>query len=301
MAEHTSNVAEKGIHFQRVVIIGVGLIGGSLGLLLKQKAMAQSVVGIGRRLDNLELAVKVGAIDSYELVPQQAVAQADLVILATPVETYAAHLQAWGSLLPPHAIVSDVGSVKGALVQQAEALLPKPISFVGAHPIAGREKSGVAYASPDLFEGARCVITPTPKTNPHALMTVRQLWEAAGAVVTTMDPFEHDWVLGAVSHLPHLAAFALMSTLQDLQESKPLQALNLLEYSGGGLRDTTRIAASSPEMWRDICLANRERLVPMLDAYLHRLEQLKDCLQQADGEALHDLIHQAKTLREQLP
>ncbi|RMH31427.1 MAG: prephenate dehydrogenase/arogenate dehydrogenase family protein [Nitrospirae bacterium] len=295
------HIAEMGIQFRRVVIIGVGLIGGSLGLLLKRKALAQSVVGVGRRFDNLELAVKMGAIDSYELVPQQAVTQADLVILATPVETYAAHLQAWGQSLPARSIVSDVGSVKGALVEQAEALLPDEVYFVGAHPIAGREKSGVAYASSDLFHGARCIITPTSKTNPHALMRVRQLWEAAGSVVTMMDPFDHDWILGAVSHLPHLAAFALMSTLQDLQESMPPRALNLFEYSGGGLRDTTRIAASSPEMWRDICLANRERLVPMIDAYVHRLEQLKECLQHVDGDTLHDLIHRAKVLREQLP
>lgn len=289
-----------GIRFQKVVIVGVGLIGGSLGLVLKQKQLAQLVVGVGRRLENLEQAVQLQAIDRFEMDPGKAVLDADLVVLATPVETYVPHLQDWGKLVHAEAIVTDVGSVKGALVEQVEALLPKGSRFVGGHPIAGREKSGVAYASVRLFEGARCVLTPTRRTDPQAQRMIGHLWESAGSKVSLMDPFVHDRVLGAVSHLPHLVAFSLMHTLQDLQGDLG-PSVHLLEYSGGGLRDTTRIAASSPEMWRDICLANQRNLTEMIDAYILRLRQIRDVLEAGDSAKLEEMIAQAKDLRERLP
>jgi prephenate dehydrogenase len=288
-----------GVQFRQVVIIGVGLIGGSLGLVLKQKGLAGSVVGVGRRVENLEKAVGLRAIDRYETQVRDAVHDADLVVLATPVQTYGTHLRDWGHALRSRAIVSDVGSVKGRLVEEAERLLPSGVHFVGAHPIAGREKSGVAYASPNLFHGARCVVTPTKQTDPQALDTICQLWEAAGSVVLSMDPFVHDWVLGSVSHLPHVAAFGLMHALQDLQEQMEVP-IDLLDYSGGGLRDTTRIAASSPEMWRDISLANRQNLVLMIETYIQRLENFKDLLEKADGVGLLNVLNKAKELRERL-
>ena len=288
-----------GTSFGHVVIIGVGLIGGSMGLVLKQKGSATSVVGVGRRVENLELAVKLRAIDRYEFQARQAVKDADLVVLAGPVDTYRQHLQDWGESLRPNTIVTDVGSVKGTLVEEAEGLLPKTVRFVGAHPIAGKEKSGVAYATPNLFHGARCLVTPTKQTNPQALEVVTQLWKSMGSVVISMDPFVHDWVLGSVSHLPHVAAFSLMNVLQELQEHMP-EPVNLLENSGGGLRDTTRIAASSPEMWRDICVANRENLIKMITSYIQHLENFKTLLEQSDGTGLEKTIAQAKELREQL-
>jgi len=288
-----------GIQFRQVVIIGVGLIGGSLGLVLKQKGLAGSVVGVGRRIENLEKAVELRAIDRYETQVRDAVHDADLVVLATPVQTYATHLRDWGHALRSSAIVSDVGSVKGRLVEEAERLLPSGVHFVGAHPIAGREKSGVAYASPNLFHGARCLVTPTKQTDPQALDTICQLWGAAGSVVLSMDPYVHDWVLGSVSHLPHLAAFGLMHALQDLQEQMEVP-IDLLDFSGGGLRDTTRIAASSPEMWRDISLANRQNLVLMIETYIQRLENFKDLLEKADGVGLVNVLTKAKELRERL-
>lgn len=288
-----------GNHIQQVVIIGVGLIGGSLGLVLKQKGLAGSVIGVGRRVKNLELAVQLRAIDRYESQAREAVKDADLVVLATPVDTYCTHLQEWGDALRPHAIVTDVGSVKGGLVEQAEQLLPRGVRFVGAHPIAGREKSGVAYATADLFHGARCVVTPTKQTDTEALETICQLWEAAGSVVISMDPFVHDWVLGSVSHLPHVAAFSLMNALQDLQGQMRVP-VDLLDYSGGGLRDTTRIAASSPEMWRDICVANRQNLVNMIESYIRHLEEFKTLLEKSDGSSLEKVINKAKEARERL-
>jgi prephenate dehydrogenase len=285
--------------FRQVAIIGVGLLGGSLGLLLKEKGLAKTVVGIGRRRQNLELAVQMKAIDHLALEPYDAVTHSDLIVLATPVEMYLPHIHRWGRSLAPSTIVSDVGSVKGPLVSDIEALLPPSIYFVGAHPIAGKEKSGVAYADSRLFHGARCVVTPTPRTNPQALDKIRVLWEAAGSMVISMDPMEHDWVLGAVSHLPHVAAFSLMHTLQALQQQTP-HAHDLMDFSGGGLRDTTRIAASSPEMWRDICVANQENLVKMVDQYIHQLQEFRELLKTQNATGLYKAIERAKETRERL-
>ena len=285
--------------FQQVTIIGVGLLGGSLGLVLKKQGLAKTVVGIGRRQSNLELAVQLGAIDRFASDPHEVVRDSDFIVLATPVDTYISQLQRWGQQVPSGAIVSDVGSVKGQLVFDVEAALPTTASYVGAHPIAGKEKSGVAHATSKLFVGARCIVTPTPQTNADALTKVCDLWEAVGSKVLSMDPMVHDWVLGAVSHLPHIAAFSLMHALQDLQEKTP-DALSLLDFSGGGLRDTTRIAASSPEMWRDICLANRENLSKMIDQYIIRLQGFKQLLNDQDALGLAKNIEQAKTLRDGL-
>ena len=285
--------------FRHVTIIGLGLIGGSLGLVLKEKGLAKTVVGIGRRKENLELAVQMGAIDQFALEPHEAVSQSDLVVMATPVETYLPQIHTWGKDLASSTIVSDVGSVKGRLVSTVEAQLPPSTFFVGAHPIAGKEKSGVVHADSRLFYGARCVVTPTPCTNAQALERICLLWEAAGTVVLSMDPMEHDWVLGAVSHLPHVAAFSLMHTLQALQERTP-HAPDLLDFSGGGLRDTTRIAASSPEMWRDICVANHENLGMMVDQYIQQLQEFRRLLNNRDASGLYNAITQAKESRERL-
>lgn len=288
-----------GVHFKQVAIVGVGLIGGSMGMAMKQGGLASTVVGIGRRLENLELAVKLGAIDHYEREGKQAVEHSDLVILATPVETYARHLKEWGASLQPETIVSDVGSVKGHLVAQVEQSLPPQVRFVGAHPIAGREKSGVAASSTDLFRGARCIITPTASTNAQALEMVRNLWEAIGSSVVSMDPFVHDWVLGAVSHLPHVVAFTLMNALTEIQQQTKGD-VDLLSYSGGGLRDTTRIAASSPEMWRDIFFSNRENLVSMIETFETHLYGFKEALKTHERTQLEAKLEQAKQAREHL-
>jgi len=293
-----SDHPKTSVHFKQVAIIGVGLIGGSLGMLLKRDGLADSVVGIGRRVENLKTAVKLGAIDRYVSDARDGVRDADLVVLATPVDTYERHLKEWGASLKPGAIVSDVGSVKGPLVEQAENLLPAGIRFVGAHPIAGKEKTGVAAGSVTLFQGARCILTPTKRTDPKALELIRALWEAAGSIVLIMDPFLHDKILGAVSHLPHVAAFALINALTEVQRTTP--ELDLLAYSGGGLRDTTRIAASSPEMWRDIFLWNRENLVKQIDVYERHLQQLKRLIQAGDGPAIEQELERAKQAREKL-
>ncbi|HMS84063.1 MAG TPA: prephenate dehydrogenase/arogenate dehydrogenase family protein [Nitrospira sp.] len=287
------------VHFKQVAIIGVGLIGGSLGMILRRKALADHVVGVGRRVENLKTAVTLGAIDRYVADPQDGVRGADLVVLATPVDTYERHLQEWAHSLVPGAIVSDVGSVKGTLVERSEAAMPSGVHFVGAHPIAGKEKTGVAAGSDELFKGARCILTPTKRTDATALERVRQLWEATGSIMLTMDPHVHDQILGAVSHLPHVAAFALMNALSELRD-QALPPLDLAAHSGGGLRDTTRIAASSPEMWRDIFLWNRDNVVSYIDRYTRALEELKQLIQAGDAAGIEKALERAKGEREKL-
>lgn len=288
-----------GAHFKQVAIVGVGLIGGSLGMILRRKALADHVVGIGRRVENLKTAVELGAIDRYVADSKEGVRGADLVILAAPVDTYERHLREWAHSLAPGAIVSDVGSVKGALVEKSEALMPAGVHFVGAHPIAGKEKTGVASGSDQLFNGARCILTPTKKTDPQALNRIKQLWEETGSILLTMDPHQHDQILGAVSHLPHVAAFALMNALADLREQQ-VPSLDLAEHSGGGLRDTTRIAASSPEMWRDIFMWNRDNVVSFIDGYERALEELKQLIKSGDAAGIEKALERAKGEREKL-
>lgn len=287
------------VHFKQVAIVGVGLIGGSLGMVLRRKALADRVVGIGRRVENLRTAVELGAIDRYVGNPQEGVRGADLVILATPVDTYQAHLKDWAHCLTPGTVVTDVGSVKGALVEQTEAALPAGVHFVGAHPIAGKEKTGVAVGSDQLFKGARCVLTPTRRTDVQAMERVKQLWEEAGSMVLTMDPHVHDQILGAVSHLPHVAAFALMLALADLRDHQ-LPSLDLAGHSGGGLRDTTRIAASSSEMWRDIFLWNRDNIVSFIERYEQVLEHFKQLIKAGDTAGIEKAIARARDEREKL-
>jgi prephenate dehydrogenase len=268
-------------------------------MILRRKRLASNVVGVGRRIENLKTAVTIGAIDRYVVDPREAVKDADLVILATPVDTYERHLKEWASCLRAGAIVTDVGSVKGDLVVRSERQIPAGVHFVGAHPIAGKEKTGAAAGSEDLFSGKRCILTPTQQTNPQALEQVRALWQEAGAVVLTMDPQLHDKILGAVSHLPHVAAFALMNALVDIRSEVP--ALDLAGHSGGGLRDTTRIAASSPEMWRDIFLWNRENVVGCIRAYERSLGELRQLIQTGDAAGIEKMLERAKEEREKFP
>ena len=287
------------LHFTKAAIIGVGLIGGSLGMILRRKGLASSVVGVGRRLENLKTAVKLGAIDRYVVDPKDGVKDAELIVLATPVDTYDRHLKEWASSLQPGAIVTDVGSVKGKLVEQSERAMPEGVHFVGAHPIAGKEKTGVAEGSEHLFSGARCILTPTMHTNHHALEQVRVMWHETGSTVLTMDPHLHDQILGAVSHLPHVAAYALMNALIDIRAQVP--SLDLAGHSGGGLRDTTRIAASSPEMWRDIFLWNRENVVAFIEAYERSLGELKQLVRRGDAAGIEKALERARQEREKFP
>ncbi|MCC7203082.1 MAG: prephenate dehydrogenase/arogenate dehydrogenase family protein [Nitrospirae bacterium] len=282
-------------HFRRMVIIGVGLIGGSLALACREKGIVSEVIGVGRSEQNLKDAVALKAIDSYTFRVEDAVKGADIVILATPVRSLIRLSREIAPHLSPGAIVTDAGSVKGPLTE-IENILPLGTHFVAGHPIAGKEKSGVKAAFPQLFQDAKCILTPTAKTDPDAVNTVQAMWEAAGARVQRMDPWQHDRIFAAVSHLPHVVAFALVNTLLDLEK----ESAGIISYSAGGFRDFTRIAASHPEMWRDICLMNRENVLEMLDRYEKSIARLKSMIRNDDADGLHSEFERARQVREKL-
>ena len=281
--------------FKQVTIIGVGLIGGSLGLALKKKKNVKTIVGYGRRRGALHKAVSINAIDRYCLSLPKAVKDAELVLLATPVGTFEALCRLMAPHLKPGTIVTDAGSVKGDFVDKLTALLPDEIHFVGGHPIAGREKSGVMASTGVLYKGCRTILTPTPYTNRAALEKVTALWESVGAKVAEIDPHDHDRILSFVSHLPHVVAYALMETMMHPR----IAPLSPVEYSAGGLRDFTRIAASSPEMWRDIFLSNKKAVIEGIDAYQETIESIKKKILNDDGKGLIEIFKRANDIRGQ--
>ncbi len=282
--------------FNNVTIIGVGLIGGSLARVLKAKNLATRIIGAGRSRATLEQALKIGVIDSMGKGPAQSVEDADLVVLASPVGTFGKILSEIGPHLKPGAILTDVGSVKGALIKMIESAVPSGSHYVPAHPIAGREKSGVAESTEMLFQGRRCILTPTARTDQKALAAVRDMWVAAGAEVTVMDADLHDKVFAAVSHLPHVAAFAMMCAVAELNTGTE----DYIQFSGAGFRDFTRIAASSPEMWKDICLMNRDNLVQMIDRYLFSLNRFKREISSRDEKRLEKHLKESSDARKRL-
>jgi prephenate dehydrogenase len=282
--------------FNNVTIIGVGLIGGSLARVLKAKGLASRITGAGRSRATLEQALKLGVIDRMGSGPVHSVEDADLVVLASPVGTFEKIVGEIGPHLKPGAVLTDVGSVKGALIRKIESAISPGSHYVPAHPIAGREKSGVAESTETLFQGRRCILTPTERTDKRALAAVRDLWSAAGAEVTVMDADLHDKVFAAVSHLPHVAAFAMMCAVTELNTGTE----DYVQFSGAGFRDFTRIAGSSPEMWKDICLMNRDNLVEMIDRYLFSLNRFKREIGSRDEKRLEKHLKESSDARKRL-
>ncbi len=281
--------------FQKVAVIGVGLIGGSFALALKQANACGHVVGAGRNPANMKLALERGSIDSIESDAARAVEDADLVLVSTPVGQFAKVFQSINSSLKPGAIITDAGSTKRDVVEAARKALKKKISqFVPAHPIAGAEKSGAGAASAELFRGKRVVITPLAENSEQAVERVNRAWSTCGARTSQMSPEQHDEVFAAVSHLPHLLAFALVHEVASRKN-----AAELFSFAAGGFRDFTRIASSHPEMWRDICVANRDRLAGELSRYSKKLAEVKKLLQGRDAAALEELFREARAAREQ--
>ncbi|HEY8069380.1 MAG TPA: prephenate dehydrogenase/arogenate dehydrogenase family protein [Burkholderiales bacterium] len=280
--------------YEKVAVIGVGLIGGSFALALKDAKRCGHVVGVGRSAANLRTALARGAIDSFEADAAKAVLDADLVLVAAPVAQFEKIFLAIGANLKSDALVMDAGSTKRDVVAAARRNLGGRIArFVPAHPIAGAEKSGAAAASADLFRDRRLVLTPLEENKKEDVETLAALWTAIGARVSRMTPQEHDEVFAAVSHLPHLLAFALVSDL-----GARADAARLFGYAAGGFRDFTRIASSDPEMWRDICVANRDRLLHELHSYEKKLKELGRMLETADAPALEKLFADARSARE---
>jgi prephenate dehydrogenase len=277
---------------ERLAIIGVGLIGGSFALALRQAGTVRAVLGAGRNAASLQMAKQRGLID--HVVDFAEAGKADCVMLALPVGETGAVLKQLAPHLKPGAIITDAGSTKANVIAAArESLGARFADFVPGHPIAGSEQSGPAAARADLYQGRKVVLTPEPETRLDAVATVTALWQAAGAQVETLDAVLHDRVFAAVSHLPHLAAYALVDELAQRADGD-----TYFHFAASGFRDFTRIAGSSPEMWRDIALANREAVLAELDAYIAALKSLQAAVSTEDAAALLEIFSRARAARE---
>ena len=279
--------------FNKVVVCGVGLIGGSFALALKAAGVVGQVVGLGRTRAALEQAQQLGVIDGIAKDWKEALDGADLVLLGMPVGQMPAVMTALAPHLGPSTIVTDAGSTKQDVAAAARAALGNKIAqFVPGHPIAGAEKSGAAAASKDLYLERRVVLTPLAENTAAAVARVRSAWETCGAKVSELTPASHDRIFAAVSHLPHLLAYALVNEFSQRENTE-----QLFGFAAGGFRDFTRIAGSHPEMWRDICLANRAALIRELDAYMAELLQARVLLAAADGAGLQAMFDNARSTR----
>ncbi len=289
-------MSQQGQMLDTLAVIGVGLIGGSLAGALKKRGAVGTVVGCGRSVENLETALARGLIDQYTTDLIEAVAAADLVLLATPVGSLADLLPRIAGHLKPGAILSDAGSVKGDVVEVARAVLGSHFpQFVPAHPIAGRERSGAEAADADLFRDHWVVLTPTHDTEAHAVETVRQMWECVEAKVRFMDTRAHDQILGMTSHLPHAVAYALVAQLADLDSSEDYSSM-----TAGGFLDITRVASSDPVMWRDIFMHNAQITADLIQDHRAVLKRLEDLIRNNDAAGLEAWFRAAKELRSQL-
>ena len=282
--------------FERLTIIGVGLIGGSLARAVRRAGGCTEVIGCGRSVDHLQKAVSLGVIDRFETDIGAAVEGADMVVVAVPLGAMAVVFKQMSSHLLPDVTITDVGSAKSSVIQDARNNLGKHISsFVPGHPIAGTEQSGVEASFAELYEDHCVILTPLEETRPVALQQVRALWELAGAEVVEMEPQHHDKVLAATSHLPHVLAYSLVDSLMGLAEGD-----EIFRFAAGGFRDFTRIASSDPVMWRDICLANRDAIVEMLGKFSGDLERLTRAIEKGDGDFIQETFSKAKQQRDQL-
>lgn len=279
---------------ERLCIIGVGLMGGSLAMALRQQNAVGSVIGVGRSAANLEEAKKRGIIDEFSHDAACAVEGADMVVLAVPVGATAAVCRTLRGHLADDAVLTDVGSVKGDVVEQVREVFGEvPANFVPGHPIAGTENSGAAAAFPELYQGRRVLLTPVPETSDAALRKMRRVWELAGAEVEEMSVEHHDQVLAATSHLPHMLAFGLVDSLARQADSG-----EIFRYAAGGFRDFTRIASSDPVMWRDICIHNRQALLDALGSFETEMAELRDAIERGDGDKLNEIFMRAKQARD---
>ncbi len=271
-------------------MVGVGLVGGSLAWSAKRRGLAREVIGVEVDPESSRRAVDERVVDAI-MTMADAVRGADLVVLAVPVGRLEAVAREVAPFTADSTVVTDVGSVKAPVVERLEPLFAR---FVGGHPMAGGERSGVTAASATLFDGAVCVLTPTPRTDARALDVVDRLWVGVGAAVLRLSPLAHDEWVAAVSHVPHVAAAALVNAAAAAADGRALS------LAAGGFRDTTRVASGSPDLWRDICLMNREPVLAMLKAYLKEVEGVRDAIERGDGGALLDAFSRARASRDRV-
>ncbi len=281
---------------QRLCIIGVGLIGGSLARALRQAKAVGEIVGAGRREAPLRKALELGVIDRYETALPIAVADADVVLVAVPLGAMGEVFAAIADYLPAQCVLTDVGSAKASVVSEVERVFGRaPANFVPGHPIAGTEQSGVEASFAELFQHRRVILTPLLETAAGAHDLVREMWATAGAAVVDMEVRHHDEVLAATSHLPHILAYTLVDTLARLDDRA-----EIFRYAAGGFRDFTRIASSDPQMWHDICLANRGPLLEMIEQFSRDLAGLAEAIGRGEGDAIMAVFQRAKHARDSL-
>lgn len=281
-------------HFERVAMIGIGLINGSLARAIKRDGLADEVVACSRREETIEEAKALGLADRTTTDPAEAVNGADLVILGTPPGAIGQITKAIASTLDRQAVITDVGSIKRKVINDVVPELRFPGRFVPGHPVAGSEKSGPSAGWATLFKGRHCILTPTDDTDKDAIETVRALWQATGAIVSIMEPDHHDRILAITSHLPHLIAYSIVGTVADLEEH---QQTEVLRFSAGGFSDFTRIAGSDPVMWRDIFLHNKEAVLEMLGRFTEDLSVLQRAIRWGDGDTLEALFTRTREVR----
>jgi prephenate dehydrogenase len=278
----------------RLCIIGVGLIGGSLARALKAQGACGEIVGYGRDAERLDRAVELGVIDRYEMDMAAAVKNTDVVLLAVPVGSMQSIFEAMAPHIDATTVITDAGSTKASVVAAAKRAFGEvPANFVPGHPIAGTEKSGVEAAIDDLYRDRRVILTPLATTSATATDTVRRMWEAAGAQVELLEVKHHDEVLAATSHLPHMLAFALVDALAKMDEKA-----EVFRYAAGGFADFTRIASSDPTMWTDICLANREALLHAMRLFSDELGELGAAIEIGDVDRVRAIFERAKSARD---
>jgi len=280
--------------FRRVALIGIGLIGSSLARVIRRDCPDTKIIACARRAETRDAALRLGIADETTDDPAAAVAGADLVVIATPLSAYAEIGRQIASALQPGVIVTDVGSVKEAVIRELAPSLPAGVHFVPGHPIAGTEHSGPEAGFAELFRDRWCVLTPPPDTAPEAVAKITKLWELAGMKVVTMAADHHDKVLAMTSHLPHLIAYTIVGTATDLEDSLKSE---VIEFSASGFRDFTRIAASDPVMWRDVFLNNREAVLEILQRFTEDLTALQRAIRWGEGDKLQDLFTRTRAIR----
>ncbi len=280
--------------FETIALIGIGLIGSSLARVIRAKGLAGHVVVATRSAATLEAARGLGLGDSYCSSNAEAVANADLVIVSVPVGASEAVAQEIGPHLKPGAIVTDVGSTKASVVRQMQPYMPETVHFIPGHPIAGTEQSGPEAGFAELFEGRWCILTPAADVDVDAIARLAQFWEACGSRVEQMDPDHHDMVLAIVSHLPHIIAYNIVGTADDLEA---VTQSEVIKYSASGFRDFTRLAASDPVMWRDVCLHNKDAILEMLARFSEDLSSLQRAIRWGDGDKLFELFTRTRGIR----
>jgi prephenate dehydrogenase len=283
------------MEFNKITVVGLGLIGGSLALALKESKQVKTVVGIDPNDDSIKYAFNNGIIDEGSSDINEVITDSDIIVISNYVGMIVDTAKSIAKIATDGSIITDVGSVKSSVVSRIETDLPDNLHFVGGHPIAGTENSGVQFADSNLFIDRRCILTPTDKTDFEAKSNVKSMWELVGSHVYEMDPETHDHIFGIVSHLPHVVAYSLMNSVLNAQDSE-----QLMDFAGGGLKDYTRVAASSPEMWTEIFKANKAQLLKAISSFKISLEEIEASIENDDFDGLREKLEKAASAKRNL-